>query len=282
MKAPWPACLFRAAGFAWLMLAFFAAGCATSKPPAPFPAPETSVVPPPPGFTADRASVLLIHGDAFVWQDGWKPVKDRLTIEAGANICTASDGEVKLRLQRAFLVLPRDSHLVVEQLGYLDKAGETVVRAKLFLKKGVLKGSARKMAADSRYEIRLPTAQVDVKGADFAVCADGSADVSFGSALFKDGEGEVRLNRGGYYGQPIPGGPKEKLCPKHRIAMPKQRIVERDFAICLEPPPYHGPITYVCAACEQEKSEQIARSSNDFNAIMNLPPVTSDPPRRKF
>jgi len=119
------------------------------------------------------ARVRSVEGSAKYSTGGgaWLPLKAGTSMQAGATITTAarSHVDVYLGINGPTIRITEESTVGIDKLTYTDTGADAVVETQLNLKKGILMGSVRKLAAASRYEIKTPAGVAGIRGTDYVI-----------------------------------------------------------------------------------------------------------------
>lgn len=122
-----------------------------------------------------KAEVKALHGTAKYSTGGnvWVPLKVGTVLKAGAIIQTAADSTVDLNLgaNGPVVRVTQNTTLSFDKLAYTDTGADRVIETQLNLQSGRILGNVKKLAAASRYEIKLPTGVAGVRGTDYDVTA---------------------------------------------------------------------------------------------------------------
>ena len=122
-----------------------------------------------------KAEVKALHGTAKYSTGGnvWVPLKVGTVLKAGAIIQTAADSTVDLNLgaNGPVVRVTPNTTLSFDKLAYTDTGADRVIETQLNLQSGRILGNVKKLAAASRYEIKLPTGVAGVRGTDYDVTA---------------------------------------------------------------------------------------------------------------
>lgn len=133
------------------------------------------------------ATVTSVRGSAQYSEAGgaWAPLKVGKVLKAGAVVKTAADSQVDLFLKQNGPVvrLTADTTLGLDKLLFDDTGAETVVETQLNLVNGRILGNVKKMAAASRYEVKVPTGTVGIRGTEYDISATGIVHVVTGEVL---------------------------------------------------------------------------------------------------
>ena len=122
-----------------------------------------------------KAEVKVIYGTAKYSTGGnvWVPLKVGTVLKAGAIMQTAADSTVDLNMgvNGPVVRVTPNTTLSFDKLAYTDTGADTVIETQLNLQSGRILGNVKKLAAASRYEIKLPTGVAGVRGTDYEVTA---------------------------------------------------------------------------------------------------------------
>jgi len=133
------------------------------------------------------ATVTSVRGSAQYSDAGgsWMPLKVGKVLKAGAVVKTAADSQVDLFLKQNGPVvrLTADTTLGLDKMLFDDTGAETVVETQLNLVNGRVLGNVKKLAAASRYEVKVPTGTVGIRGTEYDINASGVVFVVTGEVL---------------------------------------------------------------------------------------------------
>ncbi|GEM_PF-2061853 len=119
------------------------------------------------------AHVRSVEGSAKYSTGGgaWLSLKAGTALQAGATVSTAANShvDVYLGINGPTIRITEDSTVGIDKLTYTDTGADAVIETQLNLKKGVLMGSVRKLAAASRYEIKTPAGVAGIRGTDYVI-----------------------------------------------------------------------------------------------------------------
>ena len=136
----------------------------------------------------------------------WQPLSVGTLLKAGALVQTAKDSFVDIALTESDVVQPptasgvgaggkrptatqdlvrlsEDSVLAIDKLTVVNTGAEKVTETQLDLRSGRVLGSVKKMAAASRFEVKVPNGVAGIRGTLFAISADGVVDVAIGQVV---------------------------------------------------------------------------------------------------
>jgi hypothetical protein len=135
----------------------------------------------------DAALVRAVRGSAQYSEGGaWKAIKVDIKLHQGAIIKTAADSQVDLFLRNNGPVIrvTENSTLGLDKLFFQETGGETVIDTRLNLSNGRILGNVKHMASSSKYEVKIPSGTVGIRGTEYDISANGPVRVqSDGPAL---------------------------------------------------------------------------------------------------
>jgi hypothetical protein len=120
------------------------------------------------------ASVRKISGTsgAQVQKAGgeWTALKTNDKLGTGSTIKTGADTTVDVYLNNSVVRIMKDTTITLEKL-ILDNAGlgEKITQTSLSVKEGQVMGNVKKLAAASKYEIKMPNGVAGIRGTDFQI-----------------------------------------------------------------------------------------------------------------
>ncbi len=128
------------------------------------------------------AKVRAIRGTAQVSLNGtgWAPLKVNDNLKAGAVIKTGADSSVDLFLNNSVVRVTPETTISFDKLLVTETGSETVTETQLNLRSGRIIGNVKKLAAASKYEIKVPTGVVGIRGTDYDITV-----VPMGNGHFK-------------------------------------------------------------------------------------------------
>jgi hypothetical protein len=133
------------------------------------------------------ATVTSLRGSAQYSDAGgaWSPLKVGKVLKAGSVVKTAADSQVDLFLKQNGPVVrvTADTTLGLDKILFDDTGAETVVETQLNLVNGRILGNVKKLAAASRYEVKVPTGTVGIRGTEYDISASGIVHVVTGEVL---------------------------------------------------------------------------------------------------
>ena len=137
----------------------------------------------------------------------WQPLAVGTVLKAGALVQTARDSFVDIVLSDSEVVpqpptasgvgagnkrpaapqdlvrLTEDSVLAIDKLTVVNTGAEKVTETQLDLRSGRILGSVKKMAAASRFEVKVPNGVAGIRGTLFAISAEGVVSVAIGQVV---------------------------------------------------------------------------------------------------
>lgn len=133
------------------------------------------------------ATVRALRGTAQYTQDGgaWMPLTVGKVLKQGAVVRTAANSQVDLFLRQNGPVVrvTADTTLGLDKLLFEDTGTETVIDTQLNLTNGRILGTVKKMAAVSKYEVKIPTGVVGIRGTEYDISTSGIVHIVTGQAL---------------------------------------------------------------------------------------------------
>jgi len=145
------------------------------------------VVSPVQAAEAGKAVVRSIRGDAQYQESGgqWLPLKVGQVLKAGSTVRTANDSHADLFMDQNGPVvrLVENTTLGLDKLNYTATGVDTVIETQLDLKSGRIIGIVRKMADQSKYEIKTPNGVAGIRGTEYDITATSVLRVVSGSMV---------------------------------------------------------------------------------------------------
>jgi len=143
-----------------------------------------------------KAVVRTIRGQAQYADAGqWLPLKEGQTLKPGSTIRTANESQVDLFMDQngPMVRLMENTTLGIDKLNFEATGIETIIETQLDLKSGRVLGIVRKMASDSKYEIKTPNGVAGVRGTEYDISATSVVRVVTGSlvVVFVKSDGTV-------------------------------------------------------------------------------------------
>src|ERR1051326_4691748 len=133
-----------------------------------------------------KAVVRNVRGSAQYADAGqWLPLKVGQVLKPGSTIRTANDSQVDLFMDQNGPVvrLVENTTLGIDKLNFESTGIDTVIETQLDLKSGRVIGIVRKMAHDSKYEIKTPNGVAGIRGTEYDVSATSVVRVISGSLV---------------------------------------------------------------------------------------------------
>ncbi len=127
-------------------------------------------------------------GSADISQDdgrSWKRARVGMVLGERGMIRTDNTATVDLFLgvNGPVVRVTKSTTLGIDKLDYENTGIETLIETQLDLSAGRILGIVKKMAASSKYEVKTPNGVAGVRGTEFAISADGSAQVFSGTLI---------------------------------------------------------------------------------------------------
>jgi hypothetical protein len=136
---------------------------------------------------AGKAVVRSIRGQAQYQDSGgqWLPLKVGQVLKAGSTVRTANDSHADLFMDHngPIVRLVENTTLGLEKLNYTATGVETIIETQLDLKSGRIIGVVRKMASESKYEIKTPNGVAGIRGTEYDLTATSVLRVVSGSMV---------------------------------------------------------------------------------------------------
>jgi len=133
-----------------------------------------------------KAVVRTIRGQAQYADAGqWLPLKEGQTLKPGSTIRTANESQVDLFMDQNGPVvrLVENTTLGLDKLSYTSTGVDTIIETQLDLKSGRIIGIVRKMADQSKYEIKTPNGVAGIRGTEYDITATSVLRVVSGSMV---------------------------------------------------------------------------------------------------
>ena len=165
----------------------------------------------------------------------WQPLSVGTLLKAGALVQTAKDSFADIALIESDVVQPptasgvgaagnkrpttaqdlvrlsEDSVLAIDKLTVVNTGAEKVTETQLDLRSGRILGSVKKMAAASRFEVKVPNGVAGIRGTLYILDASGAVRVLKDSVMLsyfdKNGAQQTKLVVAGYMFDPLIGEP---------------------------------------------------------------------------
>jgi hypothetical protein len=139
------------------------------------------------GAEAGKAVVRSIRGQAQYQEAGgqWLQLNVGQVLKAGSTVRTASDSHADLFLDQNGPVvrLVENTTLGLDKLNYTSTGVDTIIETQLDLKSGRILGIVRKMADQSKYEIKTPNGVAGIRGTEYDLTATSVMRVVSGSMV---------------------------------------------------------------------------------------------------
>ncbi len=135
---------------------------------------------------AGKAVVRSIRGSAQYAEGGqWLPLKVGQLLKPGSSIRTANESQVDLFMDQNGPVvrLVENTTLGIDKLNYEVTGIDTVIETQLDLKSGRVLGIVKKLAHNSKYEIKTPNGVAGIRGTEYDVSATSVVRVISGSLV---------------------------------------------------------------------------------------------------
>jgi hypothetical protein len=158
------------------------------------------------------AKVQALLGSAQYSEQGgpWQPLSVGKVLRAGTIIKTAAGSTVDLYLDQNGPVvrITAETTLGLDTLLYEQTGADMVIDTKLNLTSGRILGKVKKTAAASKYEVKVPTGTVGIRGTDYDISASGIVYVREGSVVvhYRTPSGkifDVIVQAGEYFVPPV-------------------------------------------------------------------------------
>src|SRR5438045_798648 len=135
---------------------------------------------------AGKAVVRSIRGQAQYAEGGnWLQLKEGQILKPGSTVRTANESQVDLFMDDNGPVvrLVENTQLGIDKLNFDATGIDTVIETQLDLKSGRIVGIVKKMAHDSKYEIKTPNGVAGIRGTEYDVSATSVVRVMSGSLV---------------------------------------------------------------------------------------------------
>jgi hypothetical protein len=134
-----------------------------------------------------QATVRGIRGTAnySTGGGGWSAVRVGTILKAGDTVKTDPNSSVDLDMKEngEMVRVTPDTTLRIDKLTKDKTGADTVIETQLDLKNGRILGRVNKMAAASKYEVKIPTGVVGIRGTRYDISASGIVRISAGQAV---------------------------------------------------------------------------------------------------
>jgi hypothetical protein len=113
------------------------------------------------------------------------PLSVGKALNAGAVVKTAANSQVDLSLKfnGPVIRVTADTTLGLSKLLYDETTADVVIDTQLDLSNGRILGNVKKMAAASKYDVKIPTGTVGIRGTEYDISTAGAVTVVTGSVL---------------------------------------------------------------------------------------------------
>jgi len=158
-----------------------------------------------------KAVVRAIRGSAQFSQGGdWSPLTKDTVLTSGAVVKTGAESQVDLTLEKngKAVRITENTTLAFDTLTIEDGGtGEAVITTKLNLSVGRVLGVVEGLAAASKYEVKVPTGTVGIRGTKYDISASGVVNMQEGSVLYSLPDGQqFTVNAGQTFTPPATAG----------------------------------------------------------------------------
>ena len=137
-----------------------------------------------------QALVQAVNGEATVSLDGskWLPLQAGQLLKTGAVVKTGADSRADLFLgiNGSLLRLTADTELKFNKLAVKISPIEPIAVTEMELRRGRVIGNVRKLPMGSKYLLKTPKGEADVKGTVYDINADGELIVVSGKVNYTD------------------------------------------------------------------------------------------------
>jgi hypothetical protein len=141
-----------------------------------------------------KAVVRAIRGSAQYSQGGdWSNLSKDKELTAGAVIKTGADSQVDLTLDKngKAVRIKENSILAIDTLTIEDGGtGEAVITTKLNLSSGRVLGEVVGLAAASKYEVKVPTGTIGIRGTKYDISVSGVLNLQEGTVVYTLTDGQ--------------------------------------------------------------------------------------------
>jgi hypothetical protein len=136
---------------------------------------------------AGKAVVRSIRGKAQYLESGgqWLELKVGQVLKPGSTVRTANDSHADLFMDQngPVIRLVENTTLGLDKLNYTVTGADTIIETQLDLKSGRIVGIVRKMADQSKYEIKTPNGVAGIRGTEYDITATSVLRVVSGSMV---------------------------------------------------------------------------------------------------
>ncbi len=208
--------------------------------------------------TPGYAEVKAIRGSAQYSEAGgaWMPLAVNQKLSSGAVIKTDAESSVDLYLDKNGPVVrvTAETTLGLDKLMYSDTGSGVIIDTQLNLRNGRILGHVKKMAEASKYEVKIPTGTVGIRGTDYDISATGAVTVTQGSVLvtYITGTGPVQMtvNAGQTFVPPSAPTEQPKVVPAPPDVLREISTQIRNLVAVI---PVPGPTQAIVVVQPQEK-----------------------------
>ena len=134
-----------------------------------------------------KAVVRSIRGQAQYQEAGgqWLQLKVGQVLKAGSTVRTANDSHADLFMDQngPVIRLVENTTLGLDKLSFTVTGVDTIIETQLDLKSGRIIGIVRKMADQSKYEIKTPNGVAGIRGTEYDITATSVLRVVSGSMV---------------------------------------------------------------------------------------------------
>jgi hypothetical protein len=134
-----------------------------------------------------KAVVRSIRGHAQYQEAGgqWLELKVGQILKPGSAVRTANDSHADLFMDQNGPVvrLVENTTLGLDKLNYTATGVDTIIETQLDLRSGRIVGIVRKMASESKYEIKTPNGVAGIRGTEYDITATSVLRVVSGSMV---------------------------------------------------------------------------------------------------
>jgi hypothetical protein len=133
-----------------------------------------------------KAVVRSVTGSAEYSVGGsWMPLRTGEELAPGSIVRTANDSKVTLFMDQngPLVMLTENTTLGIDKLNFEPTGVDTVIETQLDLKSGRIIGIAKKLSANSKYEVKTPSGVAGIRGTEYSISATGEVYVLSGSVV---------------------------------------------------------------------------------------------------
>jgi hypothetical protein len=185
---------------------------------------------------AGKAVVRSIRGKAQYLESGgqWLELKVGQVLKAGSTVRTASDSHADLFMDENGPVvrLVENTTLGLDKLNYTTTGVDTIIETQLDLKSGRIIGIVRKMADQSKYEIKTPNGVAGIRGTEYDITATSVLRLVSGSMVmvYVKSDGTVITQVVNSNEMFVPSDGTVKLIPADQLSQLMAEIKEMEGA----------------------------------------------------